>query len=77
MKTLRNDQNLASQKGILTSLTKQLTQAALAAELDLHLANGVDNNLKNSSTRKSIKASAATLLGLYQETATALLSLNG
>ncbi|VDY38517.1 Transposase for insertion sequence element ISRM3 [Salmonella enterica subsp. arizonae] len=42
--------------GILTPLIKQLTEAALAAELDSHLASDVEANRKNGSGKKTIKA---------------------
>lgn len=37
-------------------LIKQLTEAALAAELDSHLAQDVEANRKNGSGKKTIKA---------------------
>ncbi|MDC5278102.1 IS256 family transposase [Acinetobacter baumannii] len=41
---------------ILMPLIKQLTEAALAAELDSHLAQDLEANRKNGSGKKTIKA---------------------
>lgn len=42
--------------GILTPLIKQLTEAALSAELDSHLAADIEANRKNGSGKKTIRA---------------------
>jgi len=42
--------------GILTPLIKQLTEAALAAELDGHLASTQGANRKNGKTTKTVKS---------------------
>ncbi|EPO8475114.1 hypothetical protein ACUH6D_003799 [Yersinia enterocolitica] len=39
----------------LTSLIKQLAETALSAELDSHLANDIDANRKNGSSKKPSK----------------------
>lgn len=39
LKALREGQGLTGKDGILTPLMKQLTEAAMKAELDEHLAN--------------------------------------
>lgn len=57
LKALQNGQALTGKDGILSPLIKQLTEAALAAELDSHLTNDAEANLSNGSTKKTVKAS--------------------
>lgn len=57
LKALQSGQSLTGKDGILTPLIKQLTEAALSAELDSHLAQDVDANRKNGSGKKTIKSS--------------------
>ncbi|CAI1191237.1 IS256 family transposase [Serratia ficaria] len=56
LKALQAGQALTGKDGILTPLIKQLTEAALAAELDSHLAQDVEANRKNGSGKKTVKA---------------------
>ncbi|MEC5343179.1 transposase [Brenneria populi] len=56
LKALQSGQSLTGKDGILTPLIKQLTESALFAELDSHLAQDVDANRKNGSDKKTIKA---------------------
>lgn len=56
LKALQSGQALTGKDGILTPLIKQLTEAALSAELDSHLAQDVEANRKNGSGKKTIKA---------------------
>lgn len=56
LKALQSGQKLTGKDGILTPLIKQLTEAALTAELDSHLAQELDSNRRNGTTRKTIKA---------------------
>lgn len=56
LKALQEGQALTGKDGILTPLIKQLTEAALTAELDSHLANDVEANRRNGATKKTIKA---------------------
>lgn len=56
LKALQEGQALTGKDGILTPLMKQLTEAALAAELDSHLTNDTEANRRNGSTKKTIKA---------------------
>lgn len=56
LKALQNGQALTGKDGILTPLIKQLTEAALAAELDSHLTNDAEANRRNGSTKKTVKA---------------------
>jgi putative transposase len=53
---LRNGQDLSGKDGILTPLIKQLTEAALAAELESHLEADETPNRKNGSGKKTIKS---------------------
>lgn len=55
---LREGKDLTGKDGILTPLIKQLTEAAMQAELDEHLANKERPNRKNGSTSKSVKSPA-------------------
>lgn len=56
LKALQSGQALTGKDDILTPLIKQLTEAALAPELDSHLAQDVEANRKNGSGRKTVKA---------------------
>lgn len=56
LKALQSGQALSGKDGILTPLIKQLTEAALAAELDSHLAQD-EANRKNGSGKKTVKTS--------------------
>lgn len=56
LKALHEGQALTGKDGILTPLIKQLTEAALTAELDSHLANDVEANRRNGATKKTLKA---------------------
>jgi len=53
---LRNGQDLTGKDGILTPLIKQLTEAALKAELEAHLGEEEAPNRKNGTTRKTVKS---------------------
>ena len=55
---LREGKGLSGKDGILTPLIKQLTEAAMQAELDGHLAHEGQPNRKNGSTRKTMKSPA-------------------
>lgn len=58
LEALRNGQGLTGKDGILTPLIKQLTEAALKAELEAHLEQDEAPNRKNGSTRKTVKSSS-------------------
>lgn len=58
LQALRDGKDLTGKDGILTPLIKQLTEAAMQAELEQHLAEGEAPNRKNGSTRKTMKSSA-------------------
>ena len=53
---LRSGQNLTGKDGILTPLIKQLTEAALQAELEAHLEEEIADNRKNGYSKKTIKS---------------------
>ena len=56
LSALQSGQALTGKDGILTPLIKQLTEAALAAELDNHLADEGVINRRNGRSKKTIKA---------------------
>ncbi|CAB0151210.1 hypothetical protein PSI9734_01623 [Pseudidiomarina piscicola] len=58
LKQLREGKDLTGKDGILTPLIKQLTEAAMQAELDEHLADKDQPNRKNGSTSKSVNSPA-------------------
>ncbi len=62
LKALREGQPLNGKDGILTPLIKQLTEAAMQAELEAHLAEEETPNRKNGSTPKTVK----TLSGSFE-----------
>ena len=55
LKDLQSGKELTGKEGILTPLIKQLTEAALNAELDEHLADAGTSNRRNGSTSKTVK----------------------
>ena len=57
-KALQSGQPINGKDGLLTPLIKQVTEAALAGELDQHLASNATPNRKNGSSRKTIKTSS-------------------
>lgn len=57
VKELQNGKSLNGKDGVLTSLVKQLTEAALQAEIEQHLDNDKQSNRKNGSSSKTIKSS--------------------
>lgn len=58
IKGLREGKDLTGKNGVLTPLIKQLTETALQAELDHHLAEKDSPNRKNGSTPKQVKSPA-------------------
>jgi len=55
---LKAGKGLTGKDGILTPLIKQLTEAAMQAELEQHLENDENSNRKNGSTPKTVKSAA-------------------
>jgi len=58
LQALREDKDLAGKDGFLTPLIKQLTETAMQAELENHLANDAQPNRKNGISKKIIKSPA-------------------
>ncbi len=58
IQALREGKDLSGKDGIFTPLIKQLTEAAMQAELEEHLANEDNPNRKNGSTSKTMKSPA-------------------
>ncbi|MCK5894764.1 MAG: IS256 family transposase [Endozoicomonadaceae bacterium] len=58
LKALREGKDLTGKDGILTPIIKQLTEAAMQAELDEHLANESEPNRKNGTSSKQMKSPA-------------------
>jgi len=55
---LKAGKGLTGKDGILTPLIKQLTEAAMQAELEQHIENDENSNRKNGSTPKTVKSTA-------------------
>ncbi|WDE06299.1 IS256 family transposase [Thalassomonas viridans] len=60
LKALQSGKPLNGKDGVLTPLIKQLTEAALQAELEQHLESCEEPNRKNGSTTKTVKSSSGT-----------------
>ena len=58
IQALRDGKGLSGKDGILTPLIKQLTEAAMQAELEQHLEQGEAPNRKNGSSAKTMKSTA-------------------
>ncbi len=58
LQALREGKDLTGKDGILTPLIKQLTEAAMKAELDQHLNTDDQPNRKNGSSKKTMKSPA-------------------
>ena len=58
LEDLQSGKQLIGKDGILTPLIKQLTEAALKAELEQHLAAEEQPNRKNGRTRKTMKTTS-------------------
>jgi len=57
LEQLQAGQGLTGKDGVLTPLIKQLTEAALKAELDQHLDQNESPNRKNGYSKKTVKTS--------------------
>ena len=57
LEQLQSGKGLTGKDGVLTPLIKQLTEAALKAELELHLETDCAPNRKNGHTKKTVKSS--------------------
>ncbi len=58
LQALREGKGLSGKDGILTPLIKQLTEAAMQADLEEHLATEIEPNRKNGTTSKTMKSPA-------------------
>lgn len=59
LKAVQLGRSITGKDGVLGPLVKQLTEAALEAELDSHLAEEVAENSKNGKSRKTVKSTSA------------------
>ena len=57
---LKAGKSIGGANGALGSLIKQLTEAALAAEIDSHLAKDLSNNRRNGYSSKTMKSDHGT-----------------
>ena len=57
LKAIQSSQAISGKDGVLAPLLKQLTEAALEAELDSHLADEVIPNRRNAKSSKTLKTS--------------------
>jgi putative transposase len=57
LKAVQSGQAITGKDGVLGPLLKQLTEAALEAELESHIADDVVPNRKNGKSRKTLKTS--------------------
>ena len=62
LKQLQSGQGLTGQDGILTPLIKQLTEAAIKAELEQHLMTSESPNRKNGTSSKTIKTGSGSFV---------------
>ncbi|EFE54107.1 hypothetical protein PROVRETT_07103 [Providencia rettgeri DSM 1131] len=61
LKTPQKGQALTGKDDILPPVIKQLTETALSAELDSHLANDIEASRRNGATKKTMKTQRETL----------------
>ena len=57
---IKSGKSIGGANGALGSLIKQLTEAALAAEIDSHLAQDLNNNRRNGYSSKTMKSDHGT-----------------
>jgi transposase-like protein len=60
LKAVQSGQSITGKDGVLGPLVKQLTEAALEAELDSHLAEELAENRRNGKSRKTVKSTSGT-----------------
>ena len=58
LKALQEGKGITGKDGVLTPLIKQLTEAAMKAELDQHLESESTSNRKNGYSKKTVKSPA-------------------
>jgi len=60
LEQLKAGKPISGKDGILSSLIKDLTEAALEAEIDTHLSQEVTKNRRNGKSRKNVKSTEGT-----------------
>jgi putative transposase len=58
LKAIQSGQSITGKDGVLGPLVKQLTEAALEAELDSHLSEDLAENRRNGKSRKTVKSTS-------------------
>ncbi len=58
LQTIRDGGDLTGKDGVLTPLIKQITEAAMQAELEAHINQEEAPNRKNGKTSKTVKSAA-------------------
>ena len=61
LEAIQSGQAITGQEGVLAPLIKQLTEAALTAELEAHLSEETEPNRKNGKSSKTLKTSAGNI----------------
>jgi len=61
LKAIQSGQAITGKDGVLAPLIKQLTEAALTAELEAHLGEETEPNRKNGKSAKTVKTSAGNI----------------
>ncbi|MDA7853129.1 transposase [Porticoccaceae bacterium] len=61
LEAIQSGQSITGKDGVLAPLIKQLTEAALAAELETHLSEETEPNRKNGKSSKTLKTSAGNI----------------
>ena len=58
LKAVQSVQSITGKDGVPGALVKQLTEAALEAELDSHLVEELAENRKNGKSKKTVKSTS-------------------
>jgi len=61
LEAIQSGQAITGKDGVLAPLIKQLTEAALKAELEAHLSEETEPNRKNGKSSKTLKTSAGNI----------------
>ena len=61
LEAIQSGQAITGKDGVLAPLIKQLTEAALTAELEAHLSEETEPNRKNGKSSKTLKTSAGNI----------------
>jgi transposase-like protein len=57
LKAIQSGQAISGKNGVLAPLIKQLTEVALEAELESHIASDIAPNRRNGKSRKTLETS--------------------